>query len=146
VEIIYRPEGAEPRSWEFTPRKIMSVDAEAIEAVGGDLWEDFDTFGRLFNMGNRRALRAALWVMLRRDDPGLRFETLSVGAMDIGIGIGEAERERIRELLTTVDDLDPEQRAYFVGMLGEDPRPSDGPKGPSPSDSPDNPTALAPDA
>lgn len=133
MEIVYAPEGVEPRTWQFTPRKLMSAEAEAIEIVGGDLWEDFDTFGRLFNKGNRRALRAALWVLLRREDPGLRFDSLSVGAMDIHCRLGEDELARMRQLLRTTPDMDPEQRKYWVDLLGEDPGSGD-PKDLSPSD------------
>lgn len=139
MEIRYAPPEGEPRAWQFVPRKLMSADAEAIEAVGGDLWEDFDEFARLFNKGNRRAMRAALWILLRQDDPGLRFDALSVGAMDVQVSLGEDERERIRDVLVSVPDLDPDQRAYFVSILGDDPGLD--PKDETPSDSPEHTTA-----
>ena len=131
--ITYTPQEGEVRTWEFTPQLLMTPEAEAIESVGGTLWEDFDTFGQLFNKGNRRAYRAALWVLLRREDPSLRFETLSVGAMDIKLTLGEFERERIRAVLTQGDRIDPEQRRFFIDMLGEDPEEVGGPKDPEPS-------------
>jgi len=141
MEITYSPEGEESRSWQFTPRRLKTLEAEAIEGVGGELWEDFDTFGRLFFKNNRRALRAALWVLMRRDDPNLRFETLSIGAMDITVALGDDEVGRIRDLLRDHSkDIDPEQREFFINILGEDPALNADPKDPLPSDSPPDQT------
>lgn len=125
--LIWEPPDAERKEFEFLPRKLTTADAEAIEMVGGDVWDNFDEFARLFNAGNRRALRAALWSMLRREQPLLRFESLSVGAYDITLDFGEAEKAVIRDLLLSGQEIDVEQRKVFVGWLGEDPLES-GPK------------------
>jgi hypothetical protein len=135
MELVWSPEGQEPRTFVFTPRKLTTVDAEAIENVGGMVWSDFDTFVRLFNANNRRALRAALWLCLSRDDPSSRFESLSVGVYEISVQFGDDEREIARRILTSGEDVDPVQREFYVSLLGDDPGAADPKASPEPSDS-----------
>jgi hypothetical protein len=139
MEIVWSPEGQEPRTFVFTPRKLTTIDAEAIENVGGMIWSDYDTFVRLFNRNNRRALRAALWLCLSREDATLRFDALSVGVYDVVVQFGDDERELARKLLTSGEELDPDAREFYVSLLGDDPGAVD-PKAQQPNDSPPDTT------
>lgn len=95
MQITYRPAGGERRSFRFRPAELRSVEAEAIEFVGGQVWDNFDDFGRLFLSGSRRAWRAALWTCLRRTDPSLAFDDLDVGVYEVLVEWDEEELARI---------------------------------------------------
>ncbi len=140
MRLIWEPEGAERREWEFTPHKLRTVEVEDLESVGGTAWEDFDEFRRLFRKANRRALRAALWIVRRRDETGLRFDQLDLSASEVKIDEwGDDEKAELRELILSGQLSQPEAIAWAVSVLGEDPRAGD-PKG-QPSDSPEQGSA-----
>jgi hypothetical protein len=144
VLLRWSPDEGEPVEYQFVPAQLRSAEGEAIEGVGGDVWDTFSQFSVLFNRGNLRALRAALWSCRRRDEPNLRFESIDVGVLDIQLDFGDAELASIRQALETAD-LDPEQRAHFVKILGADPGDSSGPKDPPLSGPPSSTTASLPD-
>lgn len=136
MKLVWAPEGGERREWEFTPRLLRTVDAEAIEDVGGARWEDLETFEALFRKGNRRALRAALWIVRRRDEPSLAFDSLDLRADEVRYDPwGEDERATIRERLLSGVEVPPMVREVWVEVLGGDPTAGD-PKA-VPSDSPE---------
>jgi hypothetical protein len=138
MRLIWAPPDGELREWEFDPDSLLTSDAEAVEALGGTVWEDFDEFDRLFRRGNRRALRAALWVLRRKTEPGLRFETIEVRADEVKYNlIGDTEKQVVRQRLIDGDVPNAEARELYVEILGEDPTASD-PKA-VPSDSPPPP-------
>jgi len=138
VRLVWRPEGGERREWEFTPRLLRTVDAESLEAVGGRFWDDLETFEAYFRKGNRRALRAALWVMRRRDEPDLEFDSLDLRADEVAFDPwGDDEKAWIRERLLTGEQPNPKIRAVWVEVLGEDPT-AGSPKA-EPNDSPTPP-------
>lgn len=138
MRIIHQPPGGERREWELDPDSLLTVDAEAVELLGGRTWEDFDEWKRLLRKGNRRAVRAALWVVRHHDEPKLTFESLSLRADEVKFNlVGETELARWRQRLIDGEVSDPEVRAFMIEMLGEDPTAGD-PKA-EPSDSPPPP-------
>lgn len=82
-KLIYAPEDGEQREWEFDPTKLMSVEAEAIEEVGGTQWDTYGAFLDKLNRGGAKAWRAALWIMLRRENPTLQFSHLVIRANEM---------------------------------------------------------------
>lgn len=71
---VYKPEGAEPKSWEFKPEKMLSAECIEIEKRTGLDYSDWlDRFKRA-NMG---AIKAYLYVMLRREVHGLKYDDVS---------------------------------------------------------------------
>lgn len=125
--LTYDPEDVEPRVFVFRPAELRSVEAEALEEVGGGVWDNFDEFGRLFLAGNRRALRAALWLCRRRTEPGLSFEGLDVGVYDVRVGYDDDELARIDAATRALED-----EAGTDGEAGSgDPKAEPG--GPSPA-------------
>jgi hypothetical protein len=73
VKLIYTPEGEASQEFEFDPDNPFNLEAEALESVGGEAWQDYPGFFERIGSGNIRARRALLWVMLRRNQPDLRF-------------------------------------------------------------------------
>lgn len=117
MRLIYTPEDGEKQEFSFVPARLMSPEAEAIENVGGDAWESFDEFGIKFMKGNRRAYRAALWIMLRRSNPALKFAHLVIRMDEISIDFDQPEREAIRAAIVGDEDMDESQRARLLSEM-----------------------------
>lgn len=148
MRLIWTPPEGETREFLFRPNETLSPDAEAIELVGGEAWETWDGFVRLFHRGHRRALRAALWICRRRaDEPHLRFAALVLRADEVKIDYDEDELKAMRAKTRADPDLDPETRAALLEAFGGD-QPDDeeeaaAPKAP-PSEPPSEPPATEP--
>jgi len=112
--ITYTPADGDKREWEFKPAKLISAEAEAIEDATG--WT-FDEFGEKFLGGSMKAKRAALWILLRRETPTLRFRELSITPEEVVVDLEPDEAERLRAAIEGDEDLDPRQRDAILGML-----------------------------
>jgi hypothetical protein len=75
MKLLYTPEGKSPQQFDFEPGNLLSTEAEAIECWCRDLGIIFG-YGEKLASGNVRAMRALLWVMLRRSDPSLEFDAV----------------------------------------------------------------------
>ena len=117
MRLIYTPEGAEKQEFDFVPQKLMSPEAEAIESVGGSAWDSFDDFGVLFMKRNMRAKRAALWIMLKRQQPTLKFKDLEISVGSIEIDYDDDEKRLIREAIAADPDMDPDDRAMYLKQI-----------------------------
>lgn len=122
--LTWSPEGTAPQEFVFRPEKLLSPEAELIERIGGDDWDNYEEFGAQFFKGKRRALRAALWIMLRRhpsDDLPKRFSDFHVGVYDVTVDYDPEEKEILRRKFREDRDIDDEQRTLILAMLGDDP-------------------------
>jgi len=120
MRLIWTPNNGEKREFSFQPAKLVSAEAEAIEDAGGPAWDSFEEFGQKFLKGNRRAYRAALWVMLRREQPALRFTDLSLRVDEVEVDFDAAETARLREQIFADPDMDAEQRAHLLAIIDPD--------------------------
>jgi hypothetical protein len=85
--------------------------------------------------GNRRAYRAVLWIMLRRSDPSLRFQSLVVRVDELDVELDDDELQRMRVRLETDETMDEGQRVELLAMIRDADSPD--PKGgtePSPTE------------
>lgn len=85
LRLTYTPEGAPPETFDFDPDKVLSLEAEALENVGGEAWDSYADWLERIGTGNVRARRALLWVMLRRTNPELRFVDVVFRLDEFGI-------------------------------------------------------------
>lgn len=152
MRILYTPAEGEKREFSFVPRKLMSPEAEALEDCGGNSWDSFDEFAQKFMKGNRRAYRAALWILLRREalaknEKAPRFADLSIGVDEIEVEFDDAEKLKIREAIDAEPDMDPDQREQLLAVLDADVIANLNaalPKDPPGNDLPDKRTATEP--
>src|SRR3954464_12359565 len=116
---MWRREGEEQREWDFEPAKLLTPEAEALEAAGGEMWDTFEKFGELFLRGNLRARRAAVWIMRRRTERGLKFHDVVVRPGDIALIYTDEELDALREFVVSQleGDLPPEELAERVEAL-----------------------------
>ncbi len=135
MRLIWTPEDGEKREWSFRPIELMTADTEDIESVGGSAWRSYDEFGEMFMRGNRRAHRAALWILLRAERPALQFHDLQLRADEVQVDYEPDEAAILREELRANPALESAQRDYLLAALGEEPGTS--PLGESPSESGD---------
>jgi hypothetical protein len=87
VKFIYAPEDGPQQEWQFNPMRLMNVEAEMLEGVGGDFWDDYASAGQKLLSGNVRARRAFLWLFLRRNQPDLRFQDLAFRIDEVRIEV-----------------------------------------------------------
>jgi hypothetical protein len=90
LRLVYTPDGGGRQEFEFDPDNPLNLEAEALESVGGEAWQDYPDFLERAGFGNARARRALLWVMLRRTNPQLRF-------VDVVFNFGEFTTEQIED-------------------------------------------------
>lgn len=106
------------QEYDFQPTRLMSPEAEAIEDAGGAAWNTFEQFGIKFMAGSQRAYRVALWVCMKRKQPGIRLSDLSFRVDQLTVAYSEDETRRIREAIAGDPDLDPDQRDNLLDLVG----------------------------
>jgi|1186.fasta_scaffold26473_2 hypothetical protein len=122
--ITYRPAGGEPRDWSFQPRELSSLEAEDVEDATGYA---FPLFQSQFYAGRTRARRAVLWVLLRREDPALRFDDVQYGMAELGFHWdGGTETTELARQVEIDPDIDEETRTRILAELSPPAPPSDG--------------------
>ncbi len=91
MRFVYEPEGAEPKSWEFNPNKLMNVEAEAIEKHTG---MTFGEWTEKVRNGSILAVHGLLYVMLKRSTPTLRWDDVQFCLDDVDFQIDDADAEQ----------------------------------------------------
>jgi hypothetical protein len=119
MKITYRPTNGPERSFIFRPNELDNRQAELIENVGGEAWATWEEFGRKFMMGSIRAYRAALWLLLKEENPRLRFGDVSFQVDQLEVDLEDEEFNRIADALELDENLDPEQREHLMEMMTE---------------------------
>lgn len=131
MQFTFRPEGAEPRTWSFRPERLMSAEAEAIERQTGWTYQEF---GERLIKGSVMARRALLWVLLKREDPPLRYSQVDHPAGSMSLDYERAELEAIRAQLAKDTDLPDGQQDEALraldDMIAAMPEDAGGPKAP----------------
>jgi hypothetical protein len=115
VYLTHHPEGSpEPTRWELQLGKLRTFDTEAIERVTGmDYGAEFKT--KLI-MGNIKARRALLWVMLRRTHPTLKFADVDFAEDELTVEQDRDELSASRKEIVD-SDLDPMRRAALLARI-----------------------------
>lgn len=114
--LTYRPEGADERRWTFTPDRLLSSEAEAIEKVTGLTYEEF---GQALIKGSMTARRALLWVLLKREDAPLRYSQVDVPVGAVSVDYELHELKAIRDALAANRDLSDADRDAALATLDE---------------------------
>lgn len=121
--ITYRPAAGEARDWQFLPRGMSSLEAEAVEDALGC---SFPQFQAHFYAGRTRARRAALWTLLRRERPDLRFDDVQFAMTELGCSWeGGSESSELRRQIEVDPDIDEGVRTRLLAELAAD-EPADG--------------------
>ena len=128
MQFTYKPEGAEPKSWEFKPERMISAECIEIEKRTG--W-DFSDWLERFKKANMQAIHAYLFVMLRREIHTLKYDDVSFCIDDVAF---EPTPEEISERRAQLEEkrdaegLDPQEESFLAKLI------EDGVELPAPKD------------
>lgn len=108
MKFTYKPEGADPKVWEYRPNKLMNVEAEKIEDLTGWTYQEF---GERFMSGSTKAYHALLYILLKRETPTLKYDQVQFAMDEIEVEFGEVEKAAM---------LDALREAEASGQLDDD--------------------------
>jgi hypothetical protein len=139
MKFVYKPEGVEPRKWDWDPDKLMSPEAEAIERHTKMTYKEwFDAIGR----GSMLALHGLLYVMLKRSNPKLQWDEVQFSAGEVTFEMSDEEAAEALASLEARTDLTPEEEAVRDDLRQRDiPAEVQSPKEPAPVSSGDSDTS-----
>lgn len=113
--LVYSPEGSEaPTRWKYNPRKIMSAEREWIERRTDRNWSDFT---KDVVQGNSLCRRALLYVFLKREHSGIRWDDVDFAWDELKLEYSRAELTEIRA--TVEESASGEQREAVLTKLDE---------------------------
>lgn len=114
--LVYKPEGSdEPKRWRYQPRKLMSAEREMLEKRTG---KNFTEFTVDVQKGNSQCRRALLFMYLKREHPGIRYEDVDFAWDELTL---EHSKGELREMRNQVEDTVPaEQRDAVLAKLDEE--------------------------
>lgn len=93
--LVYRPEGAEePQRFKYLPRRLMSGDREMLERRTD---RNYSEFTKDVVAGNSLCRRALLYMFLRREHKGLRFEDVDFAWDELELEYSKGELTQMRE-------------------------------------------------
>lgn len=101
--INYQPTGdSEPQIYQWDPQKLLNAEMEAIERVTG---YNFSEFTARVLQGNAKCRRAALWVMLKRQHPTMKFDDVKFTWNELKFEFSHAEYDQLIEQAHDRTDL-----------------------------------------
>lgn len=111
--LVYHPEGSEePTRWQYNPRKIMSAEREMLEKRTG---RDFADFTKAVIAGNSACRRALLFLFLKRDAPGVRYDDVDFAWDELTLEHSKAELRHIRTEAS--EAMSGDERAAVLAQL-----------------------------
>lgn len=112
--IIYEPEGGERRTWNLKEVRFLASEAEAVERATGMDWQEAKA--RVVK-GSMLALRAVVWVLVKRDQPTLRYGQFDPAEGEVGTDLDASEWAVLREEMLKSSDLSEDQRAELLAEI-----------------------------
>lgn len=102
MKIVYAPEGADPRSWDYEPGRLLVAEAAFIEKhADGMTIAELDQKAR---RGSLVAMHAYIVVMLKRTAPQLKWDQVQVTWEEIDIVLTDEETAQRRAELEALGD------------------------------------------
>lgn len=117
MQFVYKPDGVEPRKWDFAPEKLMNVESEAIERVTKMTYTEW---GHAVERGSVTALHALLWVLMKRSDPTLTYDAVQFSLAEVDFELSDEESA---EALSAMDarvaageELSAQEKALYDSL------------------------------
>jgi hypothetical protein len=116
VYLVYKPEGSEePQRWRYNPKKLMSAEREMLERRTG---KNFTEFTIDVQKGNSQCRRALLFMYLKRDHPGVKYEDVDFAWEELTLEHSKGELILMREQV--IDNVPPDQLDGVLEKLDEE--------------------------
>lgn len=107
--LVYTPEGSEePKRWKYQPKRLMSAEREMLERRTG---RNFTEFSTDVLKGNSLCRRALLFMFLKREHPGVRYEDVDFAWDELVL---EHSRGELTEMRRHVADSVPAEQLEAV--------------------------------
>lgn len=132
MKFVYKPEGAEPRSWDFEPDRILNVEAEVIERKTGFTYQEWLDKVR---GGSMLALHGLLFIFLKREDHKLQWDSVQFTLSELDFEIGDDEAAEVyaalKKRVDAGEELPADEQKVFDSLQEQGlPEPGDeAPKG-----------------
>lgn len=113
--LIYHPEGSEePTRFKYNPRKLMSAEREMLERKTG---KDFSDFTSAVLSGNSLCRRALLYMYLKREHPGIKWDGVDFAWDELKLEYSKQELLKMREAVS--ENTSGDERAATLANLDE---------------------------
>ncbi len=99
------------------PEKMLSTEAEAIEGV---TTLSFVQWGQALLNGSAICGRALVWVLLKRENPPLRFRQVDYPIGALSVELDNEEKAKLRVELARNEDMSEEDRKAIIAALDAD--------------------------
>lgn len=93
---VLKREGIDDKRWEFEPGKLMSVEVIEIEKRTGMKYPEWLD---AFRAGSMLAIHAFVFVMTKRERPGVKWDEIRFTFDDTGWDVEDSDLEEIRTKL-----------------------------------------------
>ncbi|MET9411270.1 hypothetical protein ABZX90_36835 [Streptomyces sp. NPDC002935] len=108
--LVYQREGdTEPKRWRYNPNKLMSPEREMLERRTG---KNFTEFTVDVQKGNSQCRRALLFMFLKREHPGVKYDDVDFAWDELTLEMSKGELLLVREQI--VDSVPPDQLAAVL--------------------------------
>ena len=120
MKFVYKPEGTEPKKWDFAPRKLLVAELIEIEKRTGLAFEEWS---QRFRSSSALAIHAYLYVMLKRELPTLKWDDLSWTMDEVDFELGDDEASTARAALEakreTAEGLTGDEAALLESLVAD---------------------------
>lgn len=114
--LVYEPEGSEePQRFTYNPKKLMSAEREMLERRTG---RNFSKFTTDVLEGNSQCRRALLFMYLKRQHPGIKYEDVDFAWDELRLEYSRQEYQTMREGL--VDTLTGNDLAVALEQIDKE--------------------------
>lgn len=114
--VTYSPADGQQRTWQYKSAELPSADAEALEEV---VPPSFDEWQQQLLRGGAKARRALLWVLLRRDDPTLKFGDVEFRMGELEVEFDSDEKQRALAEVEKDPNIAEEDKAQLRELLAD---------------------------
>ena len=114
--LVYKPEGQdEPKRWKYQPKKLMSAEREALERRTD---RNFTQFTQDVVKGNSLCRRALLFMYLKREHPGIKWDDVDFAWDELTLEHSKGELREMRA--QAVDSVPAAQLDSVLAKLDEE--------------------------
>lgn len=114
--LVYKPQGSsEPKRWKYQPKKLMSVEREMLERRTD---RNFTQFTQDVVKGNSLCRRALLFMYLKREHPGIKWDDVDFAWDELTLEHSKGELREMRKQV--VDTVPTAQLDAVLAKLDEE--------------------------
>jgi len=111
--LVYQPEGSEePKRFKYNPKRLMSAEREMLERKTE---KNFSDFTQAVLSGNSVCRRALLYMFLKREHPGIKWDDVDFAWDELKLEYSKQELLKMREAIS--ENTSGDERAATLSNL-----------------------------